>query len=882
MIDALVGQEFLLEGGGSSLRIRLGARIGRGADGVVFEVSSEPGLAVKIYATQAGEIDSVSARRLEARIAAMIRFPPRMDEPFRDGSGRQFPQIAWPDGRILSLRREPIGFVMPRVPGDLGCELEEILTPRGRKLAKFPESYAVRVRAARNLAALLSELHEAEHFVVDLKPKNVMAYKAPSALGLVALLDTDGFSIYGGAGRRFAAEKASEEYMAPEMAGGALKFSDAGELQDRWALAVIIFRLLNEGYHPYSGKLTSGENCTLHERVVRGLYAYGRTRNTQIDPNPLSLHEYFDPQTREFFDRAFGQTQRLRPSAREWREHLSPFDASAQGRLKQCGADSNHWHFGAGCGLCAREELIRQKTQSQRRGRSIQVTLSGQPISSAKAAAGLGVGPQAQSGQLHGQFGSAWPPPNGGSVWTSLLTHQRWILKLAFWAVPVVLLAAAVQSCNESARKEESRLARLASSVYVTAAGEAVSAANMRPWLEDEHRRLATGPTPITIGIFTDDANDDSITIFLDSSSSSTGMPCYIHTGKSKETRSHACTWNSDFPTGTYGLRAYVKKGIFQEDIVTKRSFTIAKRSPEATAKEFSDLPDGFTTTVNAPSQKFFSAKSRKPFSKGMPPLEIWLVEIGIWRRELVLTFEVANRGNIDDSLLFVRDNRDRSYGEKLYITDENDKKYYAINGFEDGRIENWNSSTGAYVIRKESVSRPRVRFPIPDRGVRIIDFHSPGISGQQGEWLSRGISVVPDRNGKSSQTTADDKTPTKQQQLPEDVSPSLQALIDASQNDKTPTKQQQLPEDVSPSLQSLIDASQNDKTPTKQQRAEEVSPSLQSLIDASQGVPKDRRTIEREDLSSKSLVQCILPTGEEIKLSRKDCRNSAGVLSGR
>ena len=187
------------------------------------------------------------------------------------------------------------------------------------------------------------------------------------------------------------------------------------------------------------------------------------------------------------------------------------------------------------------------------------------------------------------------------------------------------------------------------------------------------------------------------------------------------------------------------------------------KRAVEAQRQAFADLPDGYWATAETQPFEFRSAKSQKPFGDSLLPLRIKLHEVEIANRELALTFEVTNRSNTDDSLLFVRDNKDPYYGVRLYIEDENGKKYFAMNGYEGGRIKDWNGSTGAYVIPALSISRPRIRFPIPDSGAKVVKFVSPSIHGQQQEWFWREIagshsiavrSAAGHRSSKSHSTT--------------------------------------------------------------------------------------------------------------------------------
>jgi DNA-binding helix-hairpin-helix protein with protein kinase domain len=69
---------------------------------------------------------------------------------------------------------------------------------------------------------------------------------------------------------------------------------EMGEEQDKFALAVIIFRLLNEGIHPFSGTPRKGSDMlSLQERIAGYHYAYGKWPDSYQAPHPYSIHDYF-------------------------------------------------------------------------------------------------------------------------------------------------------------------------------------------------------------------------------------------------------------------------------------------------------------------------------------------------------------------------------------------------------------------------------------------------------------------------------------------------------------------------------------------------------------------------------------------------------------
>ena len=132
-----------------------------------------------------------------------------------------------------------------------------------------------------------------------------------------------------------------------------------GEEQDKFALAVIIFKLLNNGIHPFSGtpRKNTDDMLTIQARIEKYHYAYGLWPDAYQAPNPYSMHEYFDKKTLELFDRAFCKGQK-RPTAKEWKEHLEYLFRN----LKTCKKNPDHIYFTSkGCGLCAMEERFKQK-----------------------------------------------------------------------------------------------------------------------------------------------------------------------------------------------------------------------------------------------------------------------------------------------------------------------------------------------------------------------------------------------------------------------------------------------------------------------------------------------------------------------------------------
>ena len=328
---------------GKFAKIRLGRMINRGgAAGRIYEVAGQPQKVAKIFYNMANS--STNRKKLEAMLLNRPNFPPTVKD------GVEYVQIAWPEAVLEDDKGFCVGYVMPLINMDKAVSLDHLMQKSIRQKLHLPEKYSYRIFAAYNIASMVSALHQCGHYIVDLKPSNISVYRDTM---IVAMVDCDGFSICGENGSRYPAEFVSEEYIYPE--GMDLNCAEMGEEQDKFALAVIIFKLLNNGIHPFSGVPRKNDDMlTIQQRIEDYHYAYGSWLDKYQAPHPYSLHDYFDKKTLDMFDRAFVCGQE-RPTAKEWQAHLWYLLHT----LKQCRQNPNHVYFTAkGCGLCAADEKL--------------------------------------------------------------------------------------------------------------------------------------------------------------------------------------------------------------------------------------------------------------------------------------------------------------------------------------------------------------------------------------------------------------------------------------------------------------------------------------------------------------------------------------------
>ena len=342
-------------GDGRAQTVRLRAIGKSGGAGEVFAIDGQPGFVAKIYhATVRAEQLAQYARK----IAWMIRNPPSLP-PIPD-QYRDIVQLAWPLAAVTREKRFA-GFVMQKVDFERTMELDYLLTRRQAAQEGFDVDYGKLLTVCYNLAALLDCLHSRSIAVVDLKPINLKVYKSEL---YVSILDCDGFQIHA-ADFTSDAPQVTPEYLAPELHERAIAHP---QVQDRFALATIIFRLLNYGIHPYAGIARGRRDypAELAGRIRQGLYPYGGSAAIGVLPAPASVHDCFPENLRQLFDRAFTPQATARASAQDWIAVLAHYAGRDSPAMARCA--HGHLQFaGLPCPTCRRAQILRGHVVRQRR-----------------------------------------------------------------------------------------------------------------------------------------------------------------------------------------------------------------------------------------------------------------------------------------------------------------------------------------------------------------------------------------------------------------------------------------------------------------------------------------------------------------------------------
>lgn len=352
---------------GHNEKVTLGELLNKGgAAGSIYVDTTHEKSVAKIFHQK--EHSDTNRKKLQA----MLHNCP--DIPNRLHNGVEYIQISWPTALLEDEQGFCVGYLMPLIDTKQAISLDHLIQKAVRKKLGISDKYVNRLYAAYNLTSVVAALHACGHYIVDLKPANVSIYKKTM---LVAMFDCDGFSIRGENNERYPAEFVSEEYIYPE--GMKQTCAEMGEEQDKFALAVIIFKLLNEGIHPFSGTPRKDEDMlSIQERIANYHYAYGMWPDNYQAPHPYSIHDYFDKTTMNLFERAFNKGSE-RPSALEWQQHLDYLIS----HRKQCKKDRNHIYFTPkGCGLCMVAEKFKIQVDNYKKQKEMPETVHGLDVKS--------------------------------------------------------------------------------------------------------------------------------------------------------------------------------------------------------------------------------------------------------------------------------------------------------------------------------------------------------------------------------------------------------------------------------------------------------------------------------------------------------------------
>ncbi len=329
---------------GSRVLVNPQERLGKGGEALVFPIQDAPLLCAKLY----HDPTEIQFRKL----SVMLANPP--DDPM---AAQSHISIAWPRDilRFMFHGERFAGFLMPRVTGMR--PLFNVYNPVTRRKDSPLFSYLYLLRASRNMAASMRALHQRGYVVGDVNESNILV----ADTALVTLVDCDSFQVRDPSRNTvYRCPVGKPEFTPPELQNRNFRLVDRCIEHDLFGLAVLIFHLLMEGTHPFSGVYKgSGDPPPIETRILEGHYTYG-ARAVPYTPMPFAPPvSILNPGIKQLMDRCFDSGIRdihARPATDDWIAALS----AAEDALITCQTNGAHV-YGAHlerCPWCQRAELL--------------------------------------------------------------------------------------------------------------------------------------------------------------------------------------------------------------------------------------------------------------------------------------------------------------------------------------------------------------------------------------------------------------------------------------------------------------------------------------------------------------------------------------------
>ena len=310
--------------------LNLSVSVGHGGEACIYAVPSDKNLVAKIY----HKPTTSYVQKLQAMLA---------NPPVNPTDNLGHISIAWPQELLQAAdgSGKIVGFVMPRIWGMR--PIMDFYNPGIRRQHCPLFNYHYLLRTARNLASAFAALHTSGYCIGDVNESNILV----SDTALVTLVDTDSFQVP--EPLRDVVYRCSvgkPEYTPPELQNKTFADHDRESYHDLFGLGVLIFQLLMEGTHPFSGIFQGKiDPPTYQGRILAGHFTYSQKKQVPYLPTPISPNwDLLHPSLQDLFVRCFEDGHdhpRLRPNAQSWLSALTAVEES----LVTCGTNIQHIYY---------------------------------------------------------------------------------------------------------------------------------------------------------------------------------------------------------------------------------------------------------------------------------------------------------------------------------------------------------------------------------------------------------------------------------------------------------------------------------------------------------------------------------------------------------
>ena len=291
--------------------ITLTQEIGAGGEGSVHRVRELPNAVAKIWHKRP---EPSAVQKIQVMIANPTAQHPKC-------------RITWPSHTLHDRNRRTVGFLMPYMDDSNFQEIFHYFNPAARVRLEQAQQARITPRhladIAKNLANTFQSVHQAGHIIGDVNEKNILI--GPDLT--VALVDADSFQIADPRnGSIYRCEKGRDDYTPPRLQGKRFADHDRDANDDLFGLAVIIFKLIMHGVHPYASTADHGKaTVPLSTKIEKQYFPYNESGHTPPEHRPSIPYQQawqsIDFDLRHLFRRAFdpdAASLRKRPTARQW------------------------------------------------------------------------------------------------------------------------------------------------------------------------------------------------------------------------------------------------------------------------------------------------------------------------------------------------------------------------------------------------------------------------------------------------------------------------------------------------------------------------------------------------------------------------------------
>jgi len=279
-------------------KISLKNEIGRGAEGVIFDTNYNDRIC-KVYFKDKLTTDRIDKLKLMVINSRMVKHS----------------AICWPLD-VVAINGVGCGYIMKRATGN---PLSSVLNYRSlkRNYAKWTRKELVGI--AKNEIEIIKFLHSREIIVGDIHLDNIFIDDSTKR---VFFIDTDSYQI-----ENYVSPVGMPDFIAPEIQGKHLNFLRTKE-HELFAVAILIFKTLIPGQHPYS-RVGGNENTpTTHQGIVDGVFPYPFKNNPENGVPPgkwIRLWSELPDYIKMLFFKSFYRDHNMRHSLDDWSSAITKY-----------------------------------------------------------------------------------------------------------------------------------------------------------------------------------------------------------------------------------------------------------------------------------------------------------------------------------------------------------------------------------------------------------------------------------------------------------------------------------------------------------------------------------------------------------------------------